>query len=256
MHPTLARFLNPTVALDTLARDERGEALAPEEQPFATVARAHPEQRQALSKVRGGGALPPDAQQALIALAAYAAVEALRADGTLGPAVEQARAALENEGASAAEVDQFLGTVMLEEAFGGEADPDTYDPAFLEETLKGVPALARLTRDGVEALTDAFVEPAPDEWKHAYDRASHELLEAAWSEGPEPINEEHVAQALEGLAERGGAAHRDKGLEALRRFLEHLAQAELLGPRRKARLLEALDEAARGGAAGGRGKPH
>ncbi len=245
MHPTLARYLNPDVALDTLTRDERGQVLKSEEQPFAQAARAHADKRQVLLEARGKSPLPPEAQQALLALATYAAVETLRADESFGPVVEAARAALEGEGASPEEVEQFLGSVVLEEAFAWEEDPDSFDRAFLEETLRGVPALARLTPDGVDALTDGFVDPAPNEWKRAYARASRELLEAAWSEGPEPINVEHVAEALENIGGQPGDAQRDRGVEALRRFLEHLAQAGLLGPVRKARLFAVLDEAAR-----------
>jgi hypothetical protein len=252
MHPTLARYLDLAAAADTLRREERGEALGAREQPFAVAARAFPEERALLLALRGPPS--PEAQQALLVLAAHAAVVALREDERLGPALAAARAALAAEGATPAQVEQFLAERVLEEAFDGDPDPDTFDRAGFEETLRGVPALARLTRERVEGLIEAFTLAAAADWEPAHRLAARELVEAAWSEGPQPLNGEQLEQALERVREQLGEAHAARGVEAVRRFVDLLYEEALLGPLRRTRLHAVLDLAAAGaGFAGERG---
>lgn len=244
MHPVLAKYLSLDAAVDTLRRDEQGHSLRAEERPFAKVARAHPEKRDAVLSARGKRQAPPEAQEALLFLGAHAAAASLEEDGALAAPLGQARAALAGEGADESEIDRFIATLVLEEAFGyGEEDVDRFDRPFFAETLESVPRLAKLSRAGVEELYGSFARGAEPDWRAAHQLAAQCLLEAAWAEGPEPINPEHVEEALERLRERLPDSERARAGVALRRFLGTLAEAALVGPIRLGRLLDVVDRA-------------
>ncbi|MGQ0507218.1 MAG: hypothetical protein ACT4TC_18075 [Myxococcaceae bacterium] len=246
MHPTLARFLNLDVAADALYRDQLGQVLKADEKPYVELARQAPDQRAAILASRRAPHPSDEAQQALLFLAAHAAVGAVREDGTLGPLVQSAEKSLKDEGASKEEVDSFLASLLLEEAFGYDEGADHFDHSFLEETLQLVPELARLTRERVEALIESFTRSADEGWRRAHHVAANALIEIAWEDGPEPINPEHVENALEVAGRRLGKAESAKAAEATRRFVEWLEKQRLVGAQRRTYLIEAINRSSGG----------
>src|SRR5437868_4805600 len=118
MHPILARYLSVDAAADVLRREDHGEVLRAEERPLAEAARAFPRHRAALVGARRGrsgegpgpGAPDLDAQQAVVVLAAHAALRALAEDEGLRAPLAAAREALRVEGAGEAEADQLLAS--------------------------------------------------------------------------------------------------------------------------------------------------
>jgi hypothetical protein len=129
MHPTLARFLDVGKALELIERGAAGND--PDAAALVRASRADPGLTEQLRAAKGAAHPGPDAQQALVVLAVRAAVERLADDATLGPLARAAEAALKREGASDAEVGQMLGTVLLEEGFSDEGDPDDFDRPFV-----------------------------------------------------------------------------------------------------------------------------
>jgi hypothetical protein len=236
MHPLLARYLNLDAAADTLSREDQGQVLKSQEQTYASTAHKFPDERSALLAARGQSNPSPQTQAALVRLASHATVRALEDHADLGPLLASSRETLVKEGAEPEEADRFLAALVLEEAFGDDTSVDDFDAEALRETLEQVPALAALTQDRVAGLGDAFVRTAAPDWRRAHELAARALLEAAWMEGPEPINAEHVDAAQETLAEQLGKAEEARGAEALRRFLQFLKKAQLLGPRRLEKL--------------------
>jgi alkylhydroperoxidase/carboxymuconolactone decarboxylase family protein YurZ len=241
MHPLLARYLNLDAAVDVLHREELGQVLKAEERLLAEVARAAPDRRALVLGARGLRSPSPEVQEALLYLAAHAASSSLRDDEELGPAQQRARAALAAEGASEEEIETLIATLVLEEAFGYDEGTERFDRPFFLETLEGVPALATLTRERVMQLQEAFSRTAALEWSEAHRLAAGELIQAAWSEGPEPINPEHVLLALEELRTRLPAGERPRAVVALKRLLAFLHRAGFVGTMRLARLSEAVD---------------
>lgn len=238
-------------AVDTLHRDELGQVLKADERPFAAVARAAPEQRSQVLAARGQRQPSPEAQQALIFLAAHAAAAALREDPQLGNRLLTARAALSAEGATEPEVDQLIASLVLEEAFGADAEPDEFDAAFFEDTLGEIPELAKLTRERVTGIGEAFTRTAPSDWKTAHRQAAQAVIEVAWSEGPAPVNHEHVEEALERVRGQLGDADAPRAVEAVRRFLSFLNRAGLVSKTRLQRLLHVIDAVAMDAPPGG-----
>jgi len=247
MHPILARFLSVDAAADVLRREDHGDVLRAEERPLAEAAKAFPKHRAALVGARRGrggeGPGPPDldAQQAVVVLAAHAALRALADDEVLKGPLATAREALAAEGAGTAEVDQLLASLLLEEAFGYEDDPDRFDRDFVRSSLEEIPELAKLTRARVDELVRAFGATAEAGWATAHELAARTLFETAWSEGPQAINPEHVTDALETLGEKFPASERGRGGESLRRMVKFLEGQKLVSPERARRLVGVLD---------------
>ncbi len=238
MHPVLERYLNLDVAVDALHRDELGQVLKAEERLFAEVARRFPDRRSALLSARGKQQPSHQAQQALIALAAHAAVADLMQDEALGDAMRAAREALLREEASEEEAEQLLASLVLEEAFGYENIEVRFDRAFFAETLDGVAALAALTQERLTSLHGEFMRSARAEEQQAHHDAYEALIRAAWEEGPQPINPEHIEAALETLQ-----SAKPKGISAagaMRRLLALFHQQGLVGALRLERLLDAV----------------
>ncbi|HVE84316.1 MAG TPA: hypothetical protein VND93_15775 [Myxococcales bacterium] len=240
MHPILARYLNVDAAVEVLRREENGEVLRAEERPFAAAARAFPEHRAALLGSRGR-AQGTDTQQAALVVAAHAALRALEEDAALEGPLQAAREALHREGATPAQVDQLLATLLLEEAFGYEDDPDHFDREFVRSSLEEIPELAGLTRARVDELVREFGARAEPSWAAAHELAARALFDAAWEEGPQAINPEHLTAALESLSARFPASERGRAGESLRRMLELLRDHRLVSPERARRLLAVLD---------------
>lgn len=244
MHPVLARYLNLQTALDTLHRAEQGEPLSEDERAFADVATDAEERRAQLLSASGAGKPKPEVQEALVYLAAHAAARALQHDSALQPALAQARAALESEGANAEDVNQFLASIVLEEAFGYDQDADSFDQPFFEETLKSVVELARLTQERVKQLVLAFIKSGDAAERPVFGTAAQSLIEAAWEDGPEPINPEHVDAALELAKEKTPANQLPMLIDGMRKFVAFLGRSGLVGPLRQAELVRAVERAA------------
>lgn len=236
MHPLLARYLDVDTTLQAIERIDRGEALMPEERPLEAVLRRAPEQKAAVLAAKGKRHLEDAVQQALVYLAANAAVEQLRDDPATVPAIARADLALRAQGASDAQVSALLATVLIEEAFGYEEDADVFDRPLVIETLETIPALAGLDADRIEQLREKLAGVAGERQAERAQHAFDVLLETAWSEGPEPINREHVAEALAVFDDARDRAQ----LEPVLRFL---AAEGLIGARRLATLLEVAKEA-------------
>lgn len=245
MHPVFSRYLDANAIRATLERADKGEPLEDAERRLVEAAKAHPAEAELITTVKGRGS--PDAQQAVLMLAATAAALALGQDPRLGGRVVIARSTLLQEGASEGEVMQFLASLVLEEAFGEvddeEESVDTFDVAFVEDSLGEIPALARLTRDQVEQLVRTFERTAKPGWGRAYGLAAQSLVETAWMEGPQAVNHEHVHEALAHLDDELGDSDRAKAGPALRAFIAQLNDAGLVGKARKTRLESVLDRA-------------
>lgn len=242
MHPLIARYLSPEAARETLRKQKAGEPLDAEEQDFAATADAHPAQRAELLGV-SGRALSSDVQAALVLLSAHAAVRAISQDSTLSEAVTQAREALAAEGADTEETAAFLASILLEEAFGYAQEVDDFDRAFVQETLAEVPALAALTRESVDALHLRFEKAgASEEERQARAHIAKALFDIAWSEGPSPINPEHMEALIEAELSDVPEEEQDRRVRATVQLLELLAQEGILGPTRHTRLREQLGE--------------
>lgn len=230
MHPVLRRYLNVTEAWATVQKPVAERTS--EERCFVTAWEKHAREREALRPYEGKRRLSEEAQSALLALATFGAVAALEEEPVLGEALREARAALLSAGASSEQSEAYLAALVAEEGFGFDDDPLQFHADFLLETLKGIPALTALTPDALKELQRTWLEdsPGPAPLKR---RVTDALLGAAWEDGPEPINAEHVRAARSQLP---SPADR----EALAGFLEFLAQRRLVGPERLGRLVTEL----------------
>jgi hypothetical protein len=242
MHPLIARFLNLEAARETLRKEKSGEALDAEEQLFTTTAAKHPQQR---SEVLGvsGRKLASDAQASLVLLAAHTAARAIGQDSRLASAAAKAREALTSEGATEEEADAFIASILLEEAFGYDEEVDTFDASFVEEALGEIPALAALTREGVDALMMKFAQKgATDAERAAREHIAKRLFDIAWSEGPTPINPEHMDVLVESDIAGEAEELQEARLRATVELLQVLAQQGLIGPMRLSRLRAQLGD--------------
>lgn len=237
MHPTLARFLDVGKALELLESAGPGPS-DPDAAAFLRVSEADPGLTAQLKGAKGVERPGPDAQQALVVLAVRAAVARLADDATLGPLAKDASAVLLREGASEAEVTQMLGTVLLEEGFAEEGDPDSFDAEFVRETLVTLPRLAELDADKVDALLDGFVEAQPRPDRPLALKAADAFLNEAWGEGLQPLTTEHAEMAVEVLWSEGAEDDAPKLVRLLAACLAYLEKQGLVGPARARRLAE------------------
>ncbi|MBJ6765326.1 hypothetical protein JGU66_31595 [Myxococcaceae bacterium JPH2] len=242
MHPVLAHYLTADVAKETLRKEKAGEPLSPEEQAFVAAAAAHPKQRTTLLGV-GGRVLASDAQAAVVMLAAHASARALLDDAVLAEPTRKAREALAEEGASEEEADAFIASILLEEAFGYEQEVDSFDRDFVQEALGEVPALAALTKESVDALFLAFVKGTANEVdRKAREHMARALFDIAWSEGPAPINPEHLEALLEAEIVDKPEEEQDARVRATVQLLQALSKEGVVGPLRLTRLRAQLGD--------------
>ncbi|WP_205525367.1 hypothetical protein [Pyxidicoccus trucidator] len=242
MHPVLARFLAADAARETLRKQQSGEALAPDEQAFIDAATAHPKHQGVLLGV-SGRALSSDAQASLVLLAAHAAARSMREDADLAEPTRKAREALAEEGASEEEADAFIASILLEEAFGYEQDVDTFDAEYVKESLNEVPALASLTKEAVDALFLTFVKGAAnDAERKVREGMARALFDIAWSEGPAPINPEHMEALLDAEVVDRPEEEQEAKVHATAQLLQALSKEGLVGPLRLSRLRALLGE--------------
>ena len=242
MHPLIARFLNLDAARETLRKEKAGEPLDAEEQLFTAAAAKHPQQRAEVLGV-SGRKLASDAQASLVLLAAHSAAHAIGQDAKLASATAKAREALISEGASEEETDAFISSILLEEGFGYDEEIDTFDAAFVEEALGEIPALASLTREGVDALMLKFSQKGATELERtARAHIAKRLFDIAWSEGPTPINAEHMDVLVESDSAGEVEELQEARLRATVELLQLLAQQGLIGPMRLSRLRAQLGD--------------
>ncbi len=235
MHPLIARFLDLPVAVSALERADQAVALSADEQALAEAAAAHPKSKAAVLKAKGKTQVSPESQQHLILLTIEAATALVTGDAMLGPKVSSAKEALKAEGADEEEAYQLIAQSVLEEAFGFAEDPGHFDAAFLSETLDGLVPLAAVNSDVVDAWLEKFSKQAGPQQALRL-TVAETLLDAAWSEGPQPISAEHVDDALEALATSIASSEFVKAGEALTAFLQYLALQKIIGPMRLERL--------------------
>ncbi len=235
MHPVIAAFLDVNTAIDTLERGLAGTLSSPQEAAFVSAAKAHGDLSAYVLQAKGKAKPSEDAQNATILLAVRAALSVLPQDPQLAPAAKKAREALEAAGADKEQIEQLLGGVLVEEAFTGDNDPSRFDKAFVIESFGELPELAKLDADSVTDLVDRFAETSKVEARPLYVSVTDALLQAAWGEGPQSINVEHVDDALNQLAIDENETEGVKTtLEVLLRFL---AAHKFIGPLRLNRLL-------------------
>jgi hypothetical protein len=247
MHPVITRFLDLDAAADSLSRRGRGAPTDDAEAALWRAADALPALANAVLAARGKAQVPPTTQQQLIVLATRAATSRLMDDPALGPRAAAAIAALEAHGAPREEAEQLVAQAVLEEAFGFSEDPDHFDADFVAETLDALPHLGALTQELVDEWLEAFVKAGPSAERPLRTRVAETLLEAAWGEGPQPVNPEHLDDALDHLGDALSPGERPRALAALRELLDFLAGKRVLGPQRLERLSSILASAATSG---------
>lgn len=247
MHPLIARFMSLPVAVATLEKEEQESTVDSEESAFIFAATALPKARAAILKAGSTKNPSPQVQQQLIVVATRAATLRLGVDSQLGPRVATAKAALEAEGASAAEADDLVAQAVLEEAFGYAEDPQSFDAAFLAETLDSLTHLAKVTQEKLDDWLEQFARAGAAGDRALRLKVPELLLEAAWSDGPQPVTPEHVDDAIEQLGDTVAPSEFAKATTTLGEFLAFLGKQQVIGAQRLARLEQVLETATAGG---------
>lgn len=240
MHPVIGAFLDVRTAIDVLERGLAGTLASPQEAAFVAAAKAHSELSSYVLQAKGKSKPSEDSQNATILLAVRAALSVLPGDPILGPHAKKAREALEAAGADNEQVEQLLGGVLVEEAFTGDSDPTRFDPAFVVESFGELPELAKLDADVVNDLIDRFAATSKPDARPLYLSTAETLFNAAWGEGPQSINVEHVEDSLSTLV--GDETELEGVKTTLEVLLRFLSAHRYIGPLRLQRLLGHLKE--------------
>ena len=238
MHPVIAAFLDVNTAIDTLERGLGGALSSPEEAAFVAAAKTHSDLSAYVLQAKDKAKPSEDSQNATILLAVRAALAVLPTDPVLAAPAKRAREALTAAGADAEQIEQLLGGVLVEEAFTGDNDPGRFDKAFVIESFGELPELAKLDADSVGDLVDKFAETSKPEARPLYVSCADTLFQAAWGEGPQSVNVEHVEDALQTLA--ADPSELDGVKTTLEVLLRFLSVHKLIGPLRLNRLLTHL----------------
>jgi len=244
MHPVITRFLDLANAVNAYEKLEREDTLDADEAALAQVLGREPELLKALNEAKGKKTVSPTLQQQLIVLATKAATFRLSQDPAMGPRMTTAIAALKAQGATDAEAQQLIAQAVLEEAFGFAEDPDEFDKDFLGETLDSLSHLGALTQEVVDEWLDGFTRAGKPDEKPFRLKVAEALFEAAWGEGPQPINPEHLDDALERLTEELAQSELQRAAGTMAELLGFLSQKHVVGPLRLARLTDILESAA------------
>lgn len=240
MHPLMRRFLDLSKVTDALEQgpgDDDARALV------AAIEADGKLKQQALAS-KGKQIVPNDLQQRLIIASTKAATQRVSADPTLGPKV---RAAIDAVVAAGGAEDEGLSLVyqsVLDEGFGWLEDPEDFDATFLGETLDALVPLATVDTDAVEGWVDAFVKQVDGPQRPLRLAVAESLLEAAWSDGPQPVAAEHVDDAMDSLARSVASNELEQAGAVLVEFLGFLHEKKLIGATRLARLTEIAKAAA------------
>ncbi len=244
MHPLITRYLDTARALGVLTDTARGKDIAPEDRHLAAASADFPDERDLL--LSSGPHLDEDVQRVVLFLATHAAVLALKEDAELGPMIEKTLSALQAGGARPSEARGLVAEIVAEEAFAGEDEPENFDRGWVRESLELLPRLIALDEETVLGLIAEHARTG-GEGALGRERSARTLLEAAWAEGPSPINVEHVEEALDDLYEEVGEEGFEEAAAGLRGFIDLLEARGLAGPLRGARLRKVVDRAAHAG---------
>jgi hypothetical protein len=240
MHPLQRRFLDVSAALAALEGQVRDDdALA-----LVEAVRTESGLEKKLLGLKGK-TLPNELQQKLIVASTRAAAKRLLDDAATGDRVKKALSGIVAAGASEADALVLVQQALLDEAFGWADDPDDFDADFLFETIDALPALARVDADWVEAQVDTFVKQVDLKERPLRLAVADALLEAAWSDGPQPIAAEHADDAMELLARSVASQELERAGASLVAFLTFLSSHGLVGAQRLARLTEVVKASAR-----------
>jgi hypothetical protein len=232
VHPLIARFLDPAAARDVLDREAQGLALDAEQAAFAVAARGDAK----LTASLRARSVSPDGQQRAIVAAVRAATALVLDDAELGPPARLALEALRAQGASETEARALVSQAVLEEAFGYAEDPARFDRPFLRETLERLPALAAIDQGAIDDWLELWAREGAPEARALRLAVAEILLEAAWSDGPQPITPEHLDDALGRLEDTVAERDLHEALALVAQLLAFLDQRGVVGPQRLERL--------------------
>ncbi len=235
MHPLIRRYFDFPTAVDAL----KGLADDADAQALGRAGEHYPDLKDTVLVHAGRKRPSSEATEALNALCAYAAALRLDDDPRLGELTRQTRAALEPL-LGAEEVTAALADVLIEDAFGTDADPAVFDAAAIEETLRALPRLAAMSEDDVLGLVDAFAKQAPAEQKELAQVVAATVFESAWSLGVVPVNAEHLREARSALEDQLTPADFERVPPHLRTLIAFLRERDVLGPLRVERLTREL----------------
>lgn len=247
MHPLIARFLNLPATVALLEKG-RVEGLDADEAALVAEAERAPKERAVILEAKGRAQPSNEVQQQAIILLTRAATARLESDPTLGPKALAARAALAAEGATSEEANALVSQVLLEEAFGYASNPSYFDADYVAETLDSLIPLARLNTELVDDWLDQFVKRGPKSTQALRLSVAETLLEAAWSEGPQPVTFEHLDDTLERLTETVASSELLAAKGALEELVDFLKAQAIIGPQRAGRLTQLIRSAASEGA--------
>jgi hypothetical protein len=223
----------------------------PYEASFIAAAKAHPELASQVLLAKGKSLPSEESQNAAILLGVRAAVAQLAMDEKLSTSALKAREALKEAGANSEQIEQLLGGLLVEEAFGTDADPNHFDVAFVTEALLELPRLAQLDEDSVGELLERFTKTASTPARPLHVACAEALFHFAWSDGPQGINIEHVDEALRNVA---AADAPTAATEVMASLLRLLNEEKFIGPIRLQRLLDYVAEFGLEGAEDGPGE--
>ncbi len=246
MLPLIRRFLDLEAVADVVARSDQPGGLDEDAQALAHVIAAQPTLKTQVLSARGRKTVAIDLQQQLIVAATRAAATRLEGQADWTSVVRAALEAVVASGGTEAEGRTLVQQAVLDEAFGWAEDPESFDAAFLRETLESITALALVDTEAVEAWVEDFSKGAAAPERPLRVAVADALLEAAWSDGPQPIAAEHTDDALEALAASVARTELVKAAKTLVEFLELLAKKRVIGPLRLARLSALALAAGRG----------
>jgi hypothetical protein len=243
MHPLIARFLDLSA---TVALLEKGDVpgLDPDEAALVAEATRAPKERAAILGAKGRAQPSNEVQQQAIVLLTRAATARIDSDPALGPKARAALAALGAEGATPDEANALVAQVLLEEAFGYASDPSHFDADYVAETLDSLIPLARLNTDLVDDWLEQFAKRGPKSGQALRLSVAETLLEAAWSEGPQPIAFEHLDDTLERIGDTVAASELEAAKVTLEELVEFLRSQGIIGAQRATRLTQLIKSAA------------
>lgn len=241
MHPLITRYLDLADAVTTL---EKTGPLDADETAFVAAAAGEPKMREAVLKAKGRSQPSNQVQQQLIVLAVRAATARVYDDAVLGPKAKAALAAFVAEGASNDEAGALVSQVVLEEAFGYAEDPGEFDAEYVAEGFDTLISLAKVNADLVDTWLERWAKAGPANEQAMRLSVAETLLDAAWSDGPQPITPENLDDAVEAIADAVAESEFERAMAVLSTFILFLATEKIVGPIRADRLTKLLAAAA------------
>jgi hypothetical protein len=236
----MSRFLDVTKVFETLD----APATDDDEKALVAAIKAEGKLEQQLRASKGKEILSNELQQRLIIATTKAAAARVAADPQLGPKVQAAIDAVVASGGTKEDGLALVHQSVLDEAFAWADAPDEFNATLLGATLESIVALASVETDAVEAWVDEFVKQVDAKERPLRVAVADALLEASWSDGPQPIAPEHVDDAMDSLSRTVASNELEKAGAALIAFLTFLGAKKLLGTQRLSRLSDVARAAA------------